>query len=171
MASLPRWGSEFVLSPDNLNAFQDWFLTQAPDVQLAHSELFVIEHANTLLLVFVRKLPPVIQWDQEGPLITQMKTRDCVIHDCHRCTSGIGGYVFRWIGPWTCMEAVTLAERIGFGPENRLAFEKVWSTRDKCNFCSVRQRNMRAMVTAARFVRGQTSPQIAVDPNDIGTGG
>ena len=171
MASLPRWGSEFVLTPENLCAFQDWFLMQEPEVQLAHSELYVIEHANCPLPSFVRKIPPVIQWEQEGPIITQMKTRDCVIHDCRRCTSGVGGYVFRWIGPWTCLEAVALAERVGFGPENRLAVEQVWNNCNKCNYCSIRQRDMRARIEAARFGPGETSPELFVDPNDISAGG
>ena len=121
MAHLPRWGSAFVLSPENLSAFLDWFALQPQDVQLAHCKLFVVEHRDSSMIQHFRKVPPALMWGRDqsqNPVVTEMETRPCDVENCWRCTSEVGGYVFRWIGPWSCMEAVRLAEEVGFGPSN-----------------------------------------------------
>ena len=164
MAHLPRWGSAFVLSPENLSAFLDWFALQPQDVQLAHCKLFVVEHRDSSMIQHFRKVPPALMWGRDqsqNPVVTEMETRPCDVENCWRCTSEVGGYVFRWIGPWSCMEAVRLAEEVGFGPANRLAVEKKWRECTTCHYCASRTRTAR---TTGRYGPGKTTPHVRVDP-------
>ena len=99
------WGSEYVHSGMNLNAFHKWARTASEeDIDEVMQVIFTVEHfegtgeddwdAQPNPPEIIRRPDLEVYW-----VMTQL---NCCEDECIRCETGQGGWQFRWIGPWTC---------------------------------------------------------------------
>ena len=112
MAAMPRW--EKCWSSYNLTSFLTWFGSYATEEeQLDAMQLYTVEHRRTVpAWLSARGVVP-----QDLPLqVTLMGVkvnfpqRCCSEPHCERCTSGRGGYQFRWVDRrWTPSAALDLS--------------------------------------------------------------
>ena len=97
-------GTEFVSSSHNLYNYLTWAKTASREELLISLALVsIIEHEmgdNGFASV-----PSIIDRPDIG-LRMEMPVEACTADNCIRCTTGRGGYAFRFIGPWTCHSAI-----------------------------------------------------------------
>ena len=113
MAHLPRW--EMCWSSSNLSSFLTWFHHYASaEEQEGVSNLYMVMHSRTAgpvvagCQVVATAVNPHLSWpDGTEREIPQKK---CTEVDCKRCTTGLGGYMFRWVDTrWTPTAAMDLS--------------------------------------------------------------
>ena len=112
MAALPRW--EKCWSSYNLTSFLTWFGSYATQQeQIDAMELYTVEHRRVVpawLLAYgvvPQDLP--LQVTFKGAKVN-FPQRRCSEPECERCTTGRGGYQFRWVDPrWTPSAALDLS--------------------------------------------------------------
>ena len=112
MAALPRW--EMCWSAFNLTSFLTWFGSYATEEeQIDAMQLYTVEHRRVVpSWLLTHGVVP-----QEVPLqVTLMGAtvyfpqRRCSEPECERCTTGRGGYQFRWVDRrWTPSAALDLS--------------------------------------------------------------
>ena len=112
MAALPRW--QKCWSSYNLSSFLTWIRCYATeDEKQSVLQLYILEHRRaptpewlTAKGVEPQKVP--LQVTVHGKAIVLPK-KLCSEVNCWRCTSGTGGYQFRWVDPrWTPRAALNL---------------------------------------------------------------
>ena len=99
--------SPYVHSPLNLNAFSKWCRTATEEeLEDVMNTVVMVEHRTPPELFGIPGPPPIIinrpDLGKQWPLFQVT----CNESNCLRCTSGRGGWQFRWIGPWTCPNTV-----------------------------------------------------------------
>ena len=112
MAAMPRW--EKCWSSYNLTSFLTWFGSYATEEEkLDAMELYTVEHRRAVpAWLLARGVVP-----QDVPLqVTHMGVkvnfprRCCMEPNCERCSTGRGGYQFRWVDRrWTPSAALDLS--------------------------------------------------------------
>ena len=94
----------YIISPINLSAFLRWAMAaEEADIDRAMQTVYLLDHRmdGDSLHGTVPMFPVIIQ--RESLNRTWVKNhRPCIDPRCPRCTTGRGGYQFRWVGPWTC---------------------------------------------------------------------
>ena len=93
-----------VLSPHNLAMFGKWAETASEEeLDQVMPTIFLLSHQWRSPEGDNLSHPPapVVVRPDLGKTYT-MRTVPCEDMFCQRCISGLGGYKFPWIGPWTC---------------------------------------------------------------------
>ena len=100
-------GDEYVISPLNLTMFLKWAETASEDdIDDAISVIYTTEHTVPAWQQGVPQSPPVLIQRADLGLWWAVNQVTCTEPQCRRCTTGRGGWNFRWIGPWTCPEII-----------------------------------------------------------------
>ena len=99
--------SPYVHSGMNLNAFYTWARTASEEhIDEVMQVIYTVEHfmgfPDDEESIQPDHMPYVIRRDDLGVywVMTQVNCPDGDV--CERCSTGRGGWSFRWIGPWTC---------------------------------------------------------------------
>ena len=98
--------SRYVHSPMNLNAFYRWAATASEEeIDEVMQNIYTVEHftgdsdddwsTQPVHPIVIRRPDLEVYW-----VMTQVNCPDGDV--CERCSTGRGGWSFRWIGPWTC---------------------------------------------------------------------
>ncbi len=91
-----------VRSDANLICFRAYIASAPPQVAWALRELPITEHLTEWLYLVPQQPLTVALLRADGRRSRCiMRTRVCSAVPCARCSSGSGGWHFRWLGPWT----------------------------------------------------------------------
>ena len=109
-----------VVTPFNLNAFHEWAAWAWPEkIDEVVAVLTVREHSLAGIP------PPGYQWEPSSAIQVcrvdlnrswWLRVVRCEEPGCRACESGLGGYSFYWVGPWTCISAMGLPGADAPGP-------------------------------------------------------
>ena len=96
---LPHWGDKSVISDINLSCFLTWYAKAPPSDAIATDALWIVDHrAADPYGLRPRALRPSVVNNASGH-VWPARTILCQDRECPRCTTGRGGYNFRWIRP------------------------------------------------------------------------
>ena len=102
MADLPRW-QDTLASDRNIHAYSMWFICQTHEVQVLHQHLYQVIHAqDSWQSVSQAVESPLVKSDGKTHIIPKVV---CAAAKCGRCDCRLGGYAFKWRGPWSCGKA------------------------------------------------------------------
>ena len=94
-SSPPYWATQ-VFSPHNFAAFILYASQTEPAKAYELATCAMVHHYCGL-----GSAEP-IRWKNDGlRMMFTIPSRRCIADGCRRCSTGSGGYMFRWIGPWT----------------------------------------------------------------------
>ena len=99
--------SPYVHSPLNYGAFMKWCRTATEEeLDAVTKKVHMVEHRSDFGPFGQPVLYPVIVKRADLGRQWTLPPAKCQENNCLRCTSGRGGWQFRWIGPWTCPNTV-----------------------------------------------------------------
>ena len=113
---LPRWvSSRLVDSEAMLSAFMKYQMECTTEEKMAVAELYAIDHAMQETIVVNGKV--LRPQRMEGPV----PRIPCVDRNCERCSTGRGGYKFRWYSEKWSQHYTELAKK-----RRRLTGTPIW---------------------------------------------
>ena len=96
-----------VMIPVNLNAFISWCATATEEeLDKAFDKIYITVHRIEETTLEDLPLEPVRIERSDLDRIFTIPQRPCRSFPCRRCSTGRGGYQFRWVGPWTCLHSL-----------------------------------------------------------------
>ena len=96
-----------VMTPVNLNAFIRWCATATEEeLDKAFDKIYMTLHRREETTLEDLPLEPVRIERSDLARIFTIPQRPCRSFPCRRCSTGRGGYQFRWVGPWTCLHSL-----------------------------------------------------------------
>ena len=96
-----------VMTPVNLNAFIRWCATATEEeLDKAFDNIYITEHRIEETTLEDLPLEPVLIERSDLDRIFTIPQRPCRSWSCRKCSTGRGGYQFRWVGPWTCLHSL-----------------------------------------------------------------
>ena len=99
--------SPYVHSPLNFSLFMKWCSTaQEEELDAVLNTVHMVEHRSDVCFFGTPVLHPVVINRADLGRKWILPPAKCEANNCLRCTSGRGGWQFRWIGPWTCPNTV-----------------------------------------------------------------
>ena len=118
-----KWPRSSTIPSDyNLSKFVTFLFDQPDHVQARLINLTIMQHRP-----FVDSNPML---NSKGRLLTIQHTA-CTEALCHRCETGMGGYRFQFIGPWTCLKITTV-------PLPPFEARRTWLQCKECFYCCPR---------------------------------
>ncbi len=107
---VPFEGSSEVRTDANLVCFRAFIATAPRHLALQWCQLpLTLHRASGILLAGSRSALSVHVREGDGFECRFIRERECTQLPCTRCTEGRGGYVWRWVGPWTPTAAILSA--------------------------------------------------------------
>ena len=96
-----------VITPVNLSAFINWATTATEEeLDKAFDKIYITVHRIEETTLEDLPLEPVRIERSDLDRIFTIPQRPCRSWSCRRCSTGRGGYQFRWVGPWTCLHSL-----------------------------------------------------------------